>query len=575
MTFAPASSGARSYGQGDGTVSAPGSAAGSAYGSQPAPRRSVWRWLLLPWILLSVLGALWALATPIGGSPDEPAHVVKAGSVVRGELLPSEMIPSGGVLHVPAALAYEYSQGCFAFFADVSAACAPAFTGDPNEIVESYSAASLYNPVYYWMVGWPTLIAPDYTGIYAMRIVSAVLTAFFLAATFWMIGAWRSHRLPTLAVMAAITPIVLYLMGTVNPNTLEFTAGLALFAGMLGIVLQPDPRLLDSRLTMVVIAAALVCNTRGISPLWVAVLLVLPLILLTGRELGALLKRPGVIISILLIALGAVASIGWTLSSNSLGTGPSATPDVVSEAPGVGLTPVEGFFAMIGQFYLQARQMVGILGWLDTPLHPTVYFVTYALVGLLALGTIIWVRGRKLVFVIALGLAFFFLPPFIQSFYVTKGGLIWQGRYTLILAMALLLGMAACIAASPRFLRWTRGRWVLTVVAVLAGAAWTYAVAYSFQTTMRRFAVGYENEWAQVADPGAWVPPLGAIPLTIAFAVTAALFALWVVLGGHDRRRSTLQPATPMAFPGDPYGLQTPPPSAGRHPLDPAFPTRI
>ncbi|MCS5734906.1 DUF2142 domain-containing protein [Herbiconiux daphne] len=518
-----------------------------AVGAPARPRRSVWKSLLLPWLLLAALGSLWALATPIGGSPDEPAHVVKAGSVVRGELLPETMIAAGGVLHVPAALASEYQQGCFAFFADTPASCAPPFTGDPSQIVESHSSASLYNPAYYWLVGWPSLVLPDFSGIYAMRIVSAVLTSFFLAVCFWVIGSWRSRRVPTVGVLVGITPIVLYLMGTVNPNALEFTAGLAMFAGMLSIVLEPNPKLLGGRLTLVVVSAALVCNTRGISPLWVAVLLVLPLVLLTGRDLLGLLRRPGVIVTILLIAISAVVSLWWTLQSNSLGTGPSSGPDVVPSNSGVGLSPIEGFWGLIGNFYGQARQMVGILGWLDTTLHPAVYHVFYAFAGLLVLGVIIWVRGRKLVFVIAMALAFFFLPPLVQAAYVTKGGFIWQGRYTLILLMTLLLGMAACIAASERFVRWRRGRGILTVIAWLVAGAWAFATAYAFATTLRRFASGYATDWPAMLEPGAWVPPLGSVALIALFTALTIGFALYVAIAGRDRRVLVAAPLPPVA----------------------------
>jgi len=515
-------------------------------------RRSFGRWFLLPWLLLSVLGMLWALATPIGGSPDEPAHVVKAASVVRGELLPESMIVTGGVLHVPAAVAWEYQQGCFPFHPETPASCAPPFTGDPNEIVETYSSASLYNPAYYVLVGWPSLIVPGTEAIYAMRLVSVLLCSFFIAASFWMIGSWRSHRAPTLGVLIGLTPIVLYLLGTVNPNALEFAGGLALFTGMLGITLQPNPRLLGSRLTIVVIAAALVSNTRGISPLWVAVLLALPLLLLTGRELGALLKRPGVIVSILLIAITAVASVVWTQASNSLGTAPSSGPDVAPPNEGVGLTPLDGFLGMINGFYLQARQMVGILGWLDTTFDPSVYYISFGLVGLLVLGVLVWVRGRALVFVVALGLAFFFLPAIVQAAFVTRGGFIWQGRYTLVLALALLIGMAACIGASPRFQRWRRGRWLLTAFAWLAAAAWAYCAIYAFFTTLRRFTSGYYTEWTAMLDTGSWVPPLGVIPLGALFVLAVVGLAVTVVLLGRDRLVE-VPVAPPAADPHDPF----------------------
>lgn len=526
-----------------------------ATGTAPAPRRrSVWVGFLLPWLLLAALGSIWALATPISGSPDEPAHVVKAASVVRGQLLPSEMIAVGGVVEVPAAFDYEYSQGCFAFYPDTPASCAPPLEGDPTELVLSHSSASLYNPVYYLLVGWPSLLLPDVAGIYAMRIVSAVLTTFFLAAAFWIVAGWRRARLPALGILIALTPMAVYLTGTVNPNPLEFTGGLALFTGMLAITLHPDERRLGPRLALVVIAALLVSNTRGISPLWVALLLVIPLILLTARQLGGLLKRPGVIISILLIALGAVYSAWWTLSSNSLGTGPSNGPDVVPDNEGVGLSPVQGFLGEIGFFYLRLRQMVGVLGWLDTWFNPLVYFISYAMMALLVVGVIVFVRGRRLVFLAVLALAFFFVPPAVQSVYVTHGGFIWQGRYTLVLLMALLVAMAACIAASPRYERWGRGRGLVVAAAWLVGAAWAFCGSWAFLTTLRRMSAGYENDWAQMFEPGAWTPPLGIVPLVVLFVLASAALVVVVAAGFRDRPETDQRPiqSTAGAVPAGP-----------------------
>jgi hypothetical protein len=497
------------------------------------PRRRVGTWLLLPWLLLSLLGTVWALATPIGGSPDEPAHVIKAASVVRGELLPSEMGYVGGILDVPAGFDAEHSQGCFPFDATESAACAPEFEGDPSVIVESHSSASLYNPVYYWIVGWPSLLAPDVVGIYAMRILSAIVCSFFIAVSFWMIGSWRSRRLPALGVVAGVTPMVIYLLGTVNPNTLEFTGGLAIFTAMLSIVLHPDESLLRRRLVLLVVASLLVSNTRGISPLWVALLLAIPLVLLTGRQLIALLRRPSVLVSIALIIVGALFSAWWTFSTNSLGTAPSTGPTVASTNPGVGLSPLEGFTTMVQGFTLQIRQMIGILGWLDTFFHPSVYYAFFVVFGLVGLAALVWARGRRLVFVVLMGLVFFFAPPVLQAGFVTSGGFIWQGRYTLVLLMTLMLAFGAAAAYSARFQRFEQrmlGRRVIAAGTAIILGIWWAGSTWGFSTTMRRFTVGYLDDWSEMVDPGAWVPPLGAWTLIVLFGLLSAGLAAWLVL---------------------------------------------
>lgn len=51
-----------------------------------ADRRVFW-W---SWGVLWLLASVWALANPLMASPDEPAHVVRAASLVRGQVLPPD-----------------------------------------------------------------------------------------------------------------------------------------------------------------------------------------------------------------------------------------------------------------------------------------------------------------------------------------------------------------------------------------------------------------------------------------------------------------------------------------------------
>ncbi|MGQ4819776.1 hypothetical protein ACQ1ZK_22285, partial [Enterococcus faecium] len=43
------------------------------------------RWLVA-WLFFTAVGSLWALATPVMGVPDEPAHTLYAAGAVRGEV---------------------------------------------------------------------------------------------------------------------------------------------------------------------------------------------------------------------------------------------------------------------------------------------------------------------------------------------------------------------------------------------------------------------------------------------------------------------------------------------------------
>ena len=113
-----------------------------------SPRRV----LLVTWALLSALSAVWALATPIAASPDEPAHIIRAASVVRGQLVGTPS-PKGHVVNVPRYIADTQSETCFAFHPTVTADCSHLADRDPGATTTATTTAGLYNPLYYYAVG--------------------------------------------------------------------------------------------------------------------------------------------------------------------------------------------------------------------------------------------------------------------------------------------------------------------------------------------------------------------------------------------------------------------------------------
>src|SRR5690242_13260238 len=142
----------------------------------------MWRPLLVVWALLSALCACWALATPIAGSPDEPAHLIRAASVVRGEWVGTPS-PAGHVVTVPHYIAQTARMTCVAFHYERTADCvthgpdaAPPLT-DPAALTTAPTTAGLYNPLYYVIVGWPALLVHDAAGTYATRVASGTPTS--------------------------------------------------------------------------------------------------------------------------------------------------------------------------------------------------------------------------------------------------------------------------------------------------------------------------------------------------------------------------------------------------------------
>ena len=106
--------------------------------------------------------------------PDEPAHAIKAASVVRGELMGESNGGQGdrATVSVPGYIADLPAQACHAFDRRVTADCAPVVNADDTGLTDAETSAGNYNPMYYFMVGWPSLLMSGAPAVYAMRIVS-------------------------------------------------------------------------------------------------------------------------------------------------------------------------------------------------------------------------------------------------------------------------------------------------------------------------------------------------------------------------------------------------------------------
>lgn len=494
---------------------------------------SGWRTLGVAWILLFVLSAAWSMATPIAAAPDEPAHLIKAASVARGQFI-GESASGGQIVQVPRYIAHTHAQTCFAFQPDTTAACSERVEGDPWTSVDAQTTAGLYNPVYYLLVGWPTLIAHDASGIYLVRLASAAVSSLFLALAFSLIARWRRPGLALLGLATAVTPMVLFLGGTVNPSSLETTAILTVGVGMLSIVLHPRDDLLPARTIVVIVAAAVALNTRGLSPAWVALAVFAPLILARGPQLTALLRTTVVRTAIILVAAATAFALVWLVGSNSLAAG-IAPPSEIVETPSTG--PAAGFLSVLERTFGLGQNMIGVFGWLDTPAPLAVFFIWSVFVGALALVAFVVLRGRQLLLAVALTVSVLVVPAVIQAFYITGGGFIWQGRYTLPAFVCLVVALAALLGDR---LEDAVASYLPRLAAIVLGL-WATAQAYAFLTVLRRYAIGAEGTWAELVRSPEWVPPGGLYLWSglFAAALVVTVFAIQRIASGSGTRRES------------------------------------
>lgn len=473
------------------------------------------------WGALFALMGLWAIATPIGASPDEPAHLIKAASVVRGEFI-GERGLAGEIVDVPNYIGYTHAQTCYAFDETVTADCIPDVPGDPAEIVDASTTAGLYNPLYYVLVGWPSLISTDSSGVFAMRLVSAALVSLTLAASAMIVMSWRRGAFLTVGILAAVTPMVLFLGGTVNPNSLEIGATLLAFVAVVGIARAPTAKRMWPLAMVVAGASAVAANMRGLSLLWLAIALVAPLLTLQAAQFRALLTRRSIQVMISGIVLSAVLAAAWLVSTNSLGAAVD-DPGPVTNAPGVGTPAIFGFIWTLVATVEYSQGIIGIFGWLDTPAPLLVYAVWAALFAVLIVGAFVVGRVRRLLPVVVLLAAVLLLPPTLQALYITEGGVIWQGRYILPLVVCLVIASALVLDDAVELAPPMSRRLVLIAI-----AAWSIAQFQSFATAIRRYSTGLDEGWLGMLSPQ-WEPP-GGIPLLVlgfALALTVKATVTW------------------------------------------------
>ncbi|WP_181021848.1 DUF2142 domain-containing protein, partial [Microbacterium azadirachtae] len=161
---------------------------GTAPLDRPGRRGGVRLLLLVPLLLLVALSA-WAVATPVGGSPDENYHLASiwCGAGERPGLC--ESASGGAGERVPWA---TIASQCYAFHPEVAATCqVKALGADPNRLVTTQhvnSVAHYYSPLYYAVLS-PFASADVGASVIAIRIVNSLLFVVIVSVLFWVLPA--------------------------------------------------------------------------------------------------------------------------------------------------------------------------------------------------------------------------------------------------------------------------------------------------------------------------------------------------------------------------------------------------
>jgi Predicted membrane protein (DUF2142) len=465
---------------------------------------------LVAFVLIFLNMSAWSLATPLFASPDEPTHVVRAVALVRGQLIGNPIPGSLGaysLVTVPALYAEGNHFPCYAFKTKVPASCArPLAVNTKSVLTTTY--VGHYPPLYYVIVGIPSLLTVSPTGIYLMRLVSAALCALFVALALMSVIAWSRRPLLLVGVLLAATPMTLFLAGMVNPNALEICAAICVWtSGFILLVERADapPRGL---LVVVTVSTVVLVLCRSLSPAW-AVLIFLCLSSLLGwRRWVKLLRKQSLRVPIAIVTVAFLAAVSWIVAAHALVELPvSKVP--ANEKSGTLL------LAIIGNTGGWIRQMIGVFGWLDTPAPLATHLVWIAATGFVLLCALGTSRRRGILALLALTAAVLLIPVVIAYREAHSLGIDWQGRYILPLAVGIPILATALITGLDAISRFRSRIAVVLCVAIGIG---DFA---AFITAQRRYATGLPGPLLPLG--GRWRPPLGNGVMTLWSLLATAL----------------------------------------------------
>lgn len=438
-----------------------------------------WSRLGVVFCLFALIGILWATFVPMGGYNDEWTHARYAAAVVRGEFpvtrCDAKPFKCGDVtcdgrcwISVPKSIAEIRGFLYLAFNPQLpDSAIADTPSGESGNTWVRNSAAN-YPPLYYLLVGWPTLFLNGAAAWYAMRIVSALLCALFMTLIF----AGLSSVMPwgaTFLMLIWITPVTVTFFGAINPQGIEILSTGALAALIFPIGFSKKPSF--SVLLAASIVLAVSVNIRTPTIIWNFIVVLMWLLLLNLDTIKSIFSLKRWWIPFLIAIGGVTFSTVWTLSTSHL-VSVLGTPDPEMGFRGLLKTMAESAFV----FYVP--QMIGDWGWGDNFIPPLVHIIVSVLFAAVLIYSIILGSWKSR---LALLLCLFSIPVtsiVIQYHLLRQAGMMWAGRYNLPLWVAIgVLSTMIIMLSRPRHLWWAAVG--LVEFGVLAStsalmAAWRY-----------------------------------------------------------------------------------------------------
>ena len=452
-------------------------------------------------VALFIALAAWALASPVGSSPDDDYHLasiwcgrgIEPGLCEKGLADDQRFIPQ-----------FLNKSPCYKFYPENSAGCQG---GIPTRLINTDRGnfSGNYPPVFYTTMSYfaGTDIAKS---VIVMRLVNSALFVGAVTALFFMLKPGRRGPL-VWGSLVTIVPLGAFLIPSQNPSSWSVIAAATLWVALVGYWQSPTTRSSIGFGALATLLAVMASGARADSAAYTAMTVVVTAILAAPRS------RASAVRAILPACLVVVAAVFFLTAGDSGIVVRDATVGnhslrAVIELTAVNLMNMPALWA--GVFGTRG------LGWLDTYLPSTVWVTMIGIMVAIVFFGLRVLNRRK-----ALALATVFAALIVVPLYilVAEGLVVGHGvqpRYAYPL-MILLAGIATLgfqrddLGLNPTQL------WVVGVGVVIANTV-------ALHTNMRRYLTGINVHSLNLDAGREWWWDLPVLPNTV-WAVGAVSFA--------------------------------------------------
>jgi hypothetical protein len=462
-----------------------------------------------------LVGTIWSVSQPVFAGADEIMHAYESEAVWSGQFLPplTTALTSqikAGVEHVDV---LTTGQSCFDVDHTQSAKCDSISLHGKAEMGPVDNYISREPPLSAIVTGLPFALAPDRTGFYLSRFLTALLGASLFATAVALALSRRRHVL-FLGILVAVTPSIVAEWGVLGTSQMEIGAALVLWV-CITLFLNGE-RLTRSFVGLLFGSFMLLLLSRPISFVYAGAVVIAVLVCANRARLRELLEAPYVKPLLIASFCVVVFALVWFVAAE-------APPNYPVYLRALHLPHITSWEQRISFSlgYVQDfwNQMIGAIG-ANEYAGPAWLTIAWTLLagGFIGAGILLAVRRRAAVIVGLLGFLFL-LSVGAQAFYLPKLYLTWQGRYDLPTFVGIVVLSAGSIEG--RLGRTELTRMMPFVVIVVAGLQ-----VVEFAGVLRRYVVGTNGPLNPFGWGSGWHPPLMA-------ATTLLVVGIVVIVGAY------------------------------------------